>query len=189
MLILASASPRRRELLAAAGIACAVDAADIDESTRPGEGPAAYAERLARAKATLVAARYPGHLTVGADTIVVVDDAILGKPVDADDARRMLRLLAGRTHEVLTAVAVARDREVRSRVETSIVEMRAVSDAELTAYIETGEPMDKAGAYGIQGQAGVFMQRVSGEFDTIVGLPVTAVRQLLNSYGGPYSDR
>lgn len=189
ILILASASPRRRELLVSAGITCEVDAADVDESTRAGEAPAAYAERLARAKAGRVAARHPGRCVLGADTIVVVDDEILGKPIDADDARRMLRLLSGRAHEVLTAVAVARDGEMQSKVEKSAVEMRTITEQEVENYVASGEPMDKAGAYGIQGLAGAFVCRVSGDFDTIVGLPVKLALHLLKSYGEPYSER
>ncbi len=189
MLILASASPRRRDLLAAAGVSCLVDAADVDESVRTGEAPAAYAERLARDKAHVVASRHPGQCVLGADTVVVVDDEILGKPVDAADARRMLRLLSGRTHEVLTAVAVARDGFVLSHVEKCAVEMRDISPDELWQYVETGEPMDKAGAYAIQGGAGPFVTRFSGDFDTIVGLPVKVVMHLLTSYGEPYSGR
>lgn len=189
ILILASASPRRRELLASAGIACHVDAADVDESTRAGELPAAYAERLARAKAARVAERHPGRCVLGADTIVVVGDEILGKPIDENDARRMLRLLSGRTHEVLTAVAVARDGEIRSQVEKSAVEMRNIAEHEVETYIASREPMDKAGAYGIQGLAGAFVCRVSGDFDTIVGLPVKVALHLLKSYGEPYPER
>ena len=189
MLILASASPRRRELLAAAGIACHVDAADVDETVLVGERPAVYAERLARAKAARVAERHPGLRVLGADTIVVVDDQILGKPVNAADARRMLRLLSGRTHEVLTAVAVARDGEIHSHVEKSAVQMRTIASDEIDGYIATGEPMDKAGAYGIQGGAAAFVCRVSGDFDTIVGLPVQVALDLLNRYGEPYCER
>ena len=189
MLILASASPRRRELLAAAGIVCHVDAADVDETAHVGELPAAYAERLARAKASRFAERHPGLRVLGADTIVVIDDEMLGKPVDAADARRMLRRLSGRTHEVLTAVAVARDGEIYSVVEKSAVEMRMIADDEIDGYIATGEPMDKAGAYGIQGGAGAFVCRVSGDFDTIVGLPVKVALHLLKRYGEPYPER
>ena len=189
MLILASASPRRRELLAAAGVSCVSDAADVDESVRAGESPAAYAERLAREKAALVAARHPGALVLGADTVVVVDDEILGKPADAADARRMLKRLSGRTHDVMTAVAVARDGVILSCVEYSTVEMRKISEKEVQAYVLTGEPMDKAGAYAIQGGAGPFVCRFSGDFDTIVGLPVKVALDLLSKHGEPYSER
>ena len=189
MLILASASPRRRQLLADAGVPCIVDAADVDESVLPGETAAVYSERLARAKAAVVAARHPGACVLGADTVVVVDDEIFGKPVDAADARRMLGRLSGRSHQVLTAVAVACDRTVRSRVEISTVEMRKITEAEVSDYVSTGEPMDKAGAYAIQGGAGAFVCGISGDFDTIVGLPVKMALHLLNQCGEPYCDQ
>ena len=189
MLILASASPRRRELLAAAGIACEVDPAHIDESTRPGERAAAYAERLAREKAAAVAARHPGRAVLGADTVVVVEEEIFGKPVDAEDARWMLRRLSGRTHEVITAVAVVRDGDVRVGVEISAVEMREIAENELEMYVASGEPMDKADAYAIQGGAGRFVRRFSGEFDTIVGLPVKMALKLLSSLHEPFEQR
>jgi septum formation protein len=181
MLILASASPRRRDLLAAAGVLCVVDAADVDESVRAGEAPAAYAERLAREKARVVASRHPGASVLGAETVVVVDEEILGKPADDQDARRMLRLLSGRAHEVLTAVAVARNGVISSRVEKCVVEMREIAENEVVDYVKSGEPMDKAGAYAIQGGAAPFVRRFSGDFDTIVGLPVKVVMDLLSS--------
>lgn len=189
MLILASASPRRRQLLAEAGVACVVDAADIDESVHPQEAPAAYAERLARQKASVVAARHPGECVLGADTVVIVDEEIFGKPIDAEDARRMLCRLSGRTHEVLTAVAVARNTDIRSSVEKSVVEMRKITQNEVDSYVATGEPMDKAGAYAIQGGAGAFVCRVTGDFDTIVGLPVKMALKLLSSINEPSVER
>lgn len=189
MLILASASPRRLELLAAAGVACQVDAAHIDETLRAGEAPAAYAERLAREKASAVAARHPDYCVLGADTVVVLDGEVFGKPVDVADASRMLRRLSGREHEVITAVAVARNAELQSDVEKSRVEMRIITENEVASYVETGEPMDKAGAYAIQGLAGAFVCRVSGDFDTIVGLPVKLALKLLSKCSEPYSER
>lgn len=189
MLILASASPRRLQLLNEAGVSCVVDAAHIDETPWPNEQPAAHVDRLARAKALAVAARHPGKLVLGADTVVVVDDQILGKPVDADDARRMLRILSGREHVVMTAVAVARDSRIASTVENTAVEMRVISEIEAADYVATGEPMDKAGAYAIQGGASAFVCRISGDFNTVVGLPVTVALNLLNSYSEPYSER
>lgn len=179
MLILASASPRRRELLTTAGIEHVVDAANVDETPHAGEAPAAYAERLARAKAAAVAARHPETPVLGADTVVVIDDTILGKPVDAADARRMLTLLSGREHVVLTAVAVARRGLVRSSVAETSVVMRHISGPEIDDYVATGEPMDKAGAYAIQGGAAGFVRSVFGDFDTVVGLPIAVVRRLL----------
>ena len=189
MLILASASPRRREILLAAGIAHVVDAANVDETPLSGEEPHAYAERLARAKASAVASRQPGGTVIGADTVVVIDDQILGKPIDAADARRMLEQLAGRDHVVLTAVAVARDGQVQSAVAETQVSMRVLTPAEIAAYVDTGEPMDKAGAYAIQGGAAGFITRIFGDFDNVVGLPMAAVRRLLSAVGGSYPER
>lgn len=189
MIILASASPRRRELLTAAGIAHRVDAANVDETPERGEAPAAYAERLARAKATAVAARYPDTPVLGADTVVVIGDEILGKPQDAGDARAMLARLSDREHVVLTAVAVARGAALHSSVAATSVVMRALSPEEIAAYVATGEPMDKAGAYAIQGGAADFIRRISGDFDTVVGLPVAVVRRLLSTVVGSYPQR
>lgn len=189
MIILASASPRRRELLAAAGIAHVVDAADIDETPLAGEPPAVYAERLARAKAAAVASRHPDATVLGADTVVAVGEEILGKPADAADARRMLSRLSDREHVVLTAVAVARAGELRSSVEATAVSMRRLTADEIDAYVAGGEPMDKAGAYAIQGGAAGFVRRISGAADTVVGLPIKVVRRLLSAVGEPYSDR
>lgn len=189
VIILASASPRRREILLAAGIDHVVDAANVDETPLAGEWPYAYAERLARAKAVAVAARHPLAMVIGADTVVVVGTEILGKPVDAADARRMLERLSDRDHRVLTAVAVARGAELQSSVAETLVSMRRMSAAEIAAYVATGEPMDKAGAYAIQGGAAGFVQRISGDFDNVVGLPLAVVRQLLSAVGGSYPER
>lgn len=187
--ILASASPRRRELLNAAGIDHVVDAANVDETPRSGEAPAAYAERLARDKASAVAARHNDAFVIGADTVVVIDEQILGKPADAADARRMLAQLSAREHAVLTAVAVARGGGLRSSVASTAVWMRQINVAEIDAYVESGEPMDKAGAYAIQGGAARFIERISGDFDNVVGLPVALVRRLLSAAGGSYPER
>jgi septum formation protein len=189
MIILASASPRRREILTAAGIDHAVDAANVDETPLAGELPHAYAERLARAKAVAVARRHPEALVIGADTVVVIDDEILGKPVDAADARRMLEQLSGREHAVLTAVAVARGAALESGVSATAVWMRPIAAAEIAAYVATGEPMDKAGAYAIQGGAAAFVERISGDFDNVVGLPVKEVKRLLSLAAGSYPQR
>jgi len=192
MIILASASPRRRELLTRAGIEHTVEAADVDETPYAGERPAAYAERLARAKAAAVAQRHAGTpdvRVVGADTIVVVGDDILGKPQDAADARAMLARLSGREHVVLTAVAVACGRQLESSVAETAVVMRALGASEIADYVASGEPMDKAGAYAIQGGAAGFVCRISGDFDTVVGLPIDFVRRLLSTVGGSYPHR
>lgn len=189
MIILASASPRRREILLSAGIDHLVDAANVDETPHAGELPDAYAERLARAKAQAVAERHPRATVIGADTVVVVDREILGKPLDAADARRMLGRLSDREHLVLTAVAVARGVELQSSVGETVVSMRAISAAEIAQYVATGEPMDKAGAYAIQGGAGQFVTRIAGDHDNVVGLPIVVVRRLLSAVGGSYPER
>lgn len=178
-LVLASASPRRAELLGAAGFAFVVDAADVDESVVTGEAPEAYVRRLAIAKAQAVARHHPDALVLGADTTVVVDGTILGKPVDVADAARMIARLAGRAHLVHTAVAVVRGEAVLSDFATTTVWFGPVGPDEIAAYVATGEPMDKAGAYGIQGGAARFVTHIDGELDTVVGLPVAAVRRLL----------
>ncbi len=179
--VLASGSPRRRELLAAAGFEFDVDPADVDETRHPDEAPAAYVERIARAKAAAVAARHQGRTVVAADTLVLVDDAPLGKPADAADAARMLRLLSGRSHEVWTGVAVARNGRTRYALERTQVWIRALSDAEIAWYVESGEPFDKAGAYAIQGLASRFVPRIDGSWSNVVGLPVATVLQLLDA--------
>jgi septum formation protein len=195
-LILASASPRRRELLARAGYAFDVDPVGVDETPHPAEAAARYVERLAREKALAGAARHPGRIVVGADTTVVIDDEILGKPADAGEAASMIRRLSGRSHEVLTGVAVASGDDVRSLVATTIVWMEPWPEAELAAYIATLEPFDKAGAYAIQGVAGRFIPRIEGDEDTVVGLPVGMLADLLRTLpvrlregdAAPYSD-
>jgi septum formation protein len=177
--ILASASPRRRELLTLIGVAHEVRPADIDESHRPGELPAAHAERLAREKACAIVAA--DAVTIGSDTIVVVDGDILGKPRDAAQASEMLRRLSGRSHIVMTGVAVRWRERIVSAVEQVDVTFRALSAKEIARYIETGEPMDKAGAYGIQGLASRFIDRIDGSYSNVVGLPVALVWRRLRS--------
>jgi len=181
-LILASGSPRRRELLAAAGIAFDVVPADLAETRAPGESAHDYVRRLAIEKAAHAASRHPGRLVLGADTAVVVDDDVLGKPVDAADASRMLRQLSGRAHDVLTGVALASGRKVEADVGRTVVWVDPLSDADIAAYIATGEPMDKAGAYGIQGWASRFIPRIDGSYGTVVGLPMTIVMALLRGW-------
>ena len=178
-LILASQSPRRAELLASAGFAFDVDPAHVDESVRPGEAPAAYAQRIARDKALAVAARHPRRVVLAADTIVVVDREIFGKPVDRDDAARMLRALSNRDHAVLTAVAVARDGALTEHVESTRVTFAPLTAGEIDWYVASGEADDKAGAYAIQGLAGRFIPRIEGSHSNVVGLPVAAVHRML----------
>ena len=193
MLVLASASPRRQEILRNAGIPFSVQAADIDETPLKDELPRDCAERLAREKALAVWRMRPRDMVLGADTIVVVDGAILGKPVDGDDAARMLRLLSGRVHQVTTGVCVVGGRgdsqltssepETRTASETTSVTMNELSDAEIREYVATGEPMDKAGAYAIQGMAARWIPRIEGDYSNVVGLPMALVYSMLRERG------
>lgn len=180
-LILASASPRRSELLRNAGIAFTVDPADIPEQFLPNEQPLQYAQRLARDKARAVLARHPDNVVLGADTIVVADEHLLEKPADALDAARMLRLLSGRTHQVITGVSlIARGFE---GIEAEITEVRfsPISDVEIAYYVATREPMDKAGAYAIQGMASRWVERIDGCYFNVVGLPVPRVYRMMRA--------
>ena len=201
MLVLASASPRRQELLRNAGISFAVQAADIDENPLAGESARVCAERLAREKALAVWRTRPADVALGADTIVVVDGAMLGKPVDGGDAARMLRMLSGRVHEVITGVcivgAVISDQwsvasqtsidltseVLRTASETTLVTMNEVSEEEIGEYVASGEPMDKAGAYAIQGRASRWIPRIEGDYSNVVGLPVALVYGMLREMG------
>ena len=179
MLILASRSPRRSELLKAAGISFEVLAADVDETPHPNEAPDAYVERLAIEKARAVSAMRPVARVIGADTTVTIDGEILGKPVDEADARRMLRLLSGRPHDVHTGVALVSARGVRSAVETTRVWFSPMTDEDISWYVATGEPVDRAGAYAIQGYASRFIPRIEGSYSNVVGLPVALVSSIL----------
>ena len=181
-IILASASPRRAELLRAAGISFAVDPADVDETPLPGEEPEAHVRRLAELKGRRVAGRHPGEAVLAADTVVVIDSTILGKPVDPPDARRMLQLLSGRTHSVLTGVCVVSD-EVQLGVARTEVEFARLSPAEIDWYVATGEPVDKAGAYAIQGIASRFVVAIQGSYSNVVGLPVSLVARMCTRAG------
>jgi septum formation protein len=184
--ILASASPRRRELLSLVGIAHEIVPADIDESYLRGETPSAHAERLAREKAAVVAAAAPDAVTIGADTIVVVDGDVLGKPRDADHAAQMLRRLSGRSHRVVTAVAAVWRGAAASTVEDVGVTFRPLSEPDIAAYIATGEPMDKAGAYGIQGFGATIVERVDGDYFAVMGLALNRLVRLLERLGLVY---
>jgi septum formation protein len=181
MLVLASASPRRRELLTQAGFTFTVAPASIPEDLRAGENPVAYVTRLAREKAQSVAARTePGTVVLGADTTVVAANGeVLGKPEDASDAARMLRLLSGATHQVITGVAVVADGSVEVAAEVTHVSVLTLRDEEIGAYIATGEPMDKAGAYAIQGYAARWIPRIQGCYFNVVGLPLALVTGML----------
>lgn len=182
-LILASRSPRRAELLTSAGIAFEVLAADVDETPRPNEAPAAYVERLAREKALAVLALRPDARVLGADTTVTIDGEILGKPENEADAVRMLRLLAGRAHDVYTGVALASASAVHSAVDTTRVWFAPMTDEDISWYVATGEPVDRAGAYAIQGFAARFIPRIEGSYSNVVGLPVALVSSILKVKG------
>ena len=184
--VLASGSPRRHELLNLVGIKHEVRPANIDERMRPRETPHRHAERLAREKASVVATRDPNLITIGADTIVVVNRKVLGKPKDAEHAGVMLRQLSGRKHTVITAVAVSRGKKLRSAVEEVRVQFRKLYDDEIEAYIATGEPLDKAGAYGIQGFGATIVQCVDGDYFAVMGLPLARLVGLLRDVGVKY---
>ena len=199
-LILASASPRRAELLRAAGIEFDVMPANADETVHPDETPEAYVQRVAEAKATAVRQRANGRPVLAADTVVVVDEVILGKPVDREDAKRMLRMLSGRAHDVLTAVLLSRGPtppspqggfgeprgsapHVDTRIDLTTVEFAPLTGDEIDWYVATGEPDDKAGAYAIQGYASRFITRIDGSYSNVVGLPVSLVFQMIKDAG------
>jgi septum formation protein len=183
MLLLASASPRRLQLLTDAGYACEVRPVDVDERQLPGESAERYVERVARLKATTARDRFPGRIVVAADTAVVVDGDVFGKPADAADAARMLARLSGRGHEVLTGVAVYAASLV-TRVERTVVWFDVLEPGVIAAYVATGEPMDKAGAYAIQGVAARFIPRIEGSYSNVVGLPIATVEAALRQAGG-----
>jgi septum formation protein len=209
MLVLASASPRRQELLRNAGIPFAAEPADVDETPLAGEQARVCAERLAREKAMKLSRKHPEAIVLAADTVVVVDEEILNKPLDAADALRMLSLLSGRVHQVITGVCLvqplagvefrpasnpsktagqlspyevllAEERELKVGAQTTLVTMDKISDEEIREYIATGEPMDKAGAYAIQGRASRWIPRIEGDYSNVVGLPVALVYRMLN---------
>ena len=185
-LVLASGSPRRAELLRQAGIRFEVSVPDVDETLHPGEAPEAYVRRLAAAKARHVAASHPGRPVLGADTTVVVDGQVLGKPYDAADAARMLGQLSGRSHLVLTGVClIGPAGETRIDAAVTTVEFRALQAAEIGEYVDSGEPMDKAGGYAIQGIAGAFVVKLVGSYSAVVGLPLNETVGLLAGEGYP----
>lgn len=185
MLVLASASPRRRELLTQAGYTFRVHPADVNEDALAGEDPIAYVTRLAREKAEAVfrelAGEDEGLAVLGADTTVTIDGQILAKPQDEADAARMLRLLSGRSHRVMTGVALATTAGTEVAAEVTAVRFLTLSAAEIADYVTTGEPMDKAGAYAIQGRAACWIPRIEGCYFNVVGLPVALVTQMLEA--------
>ncbi len=185
--ILASQSPRRRELLALIGIPHEVRPADVDESVHPDEAPVPHCERLAREKAHTLAVQYPDAVVIGSDTIVVIDGDILGKPGDRAEAIAMVTRLSGRTHTVFTAVAVAHGGVTCSGVESVSVTFRTLDAAQIAAYVDTGEPMDKAGAYGIQGFGATNVERIDGDYFAVMGLPLGRMVALLRELGFAYA--
>src|SRR4051812_47065435 len=184
--ILASGSPRRRQLLELIGIQHEVKPSNVDEKIKGKETPRKHAERLAREKASVFAKADPDSVIIAADTIVVIDGKILGKPANAVDAGSMLALLNGRTHTVFTAVAVARGSKLKSGVEEVHVKFRKLTDNEIDSYIATGEPMDKAGAYGIQGFGATIVERIEGDYFAVMGLPIVRLVRLLAELGVDY---
>jgi septum formation protein len=191
-IVLASGSPRRHELLASLGVDFTIVSPDVDESVRAGEAPRAYVERLARAKAAAIPR--PDALVIAADTTVVLDDEIIGKPIDRHDARRLLRRLSGRAHVVHTGVAVSLDGHVEAEVVDTAVWFVDLSDADIDWYVATGEPDDKAGAYGMQGTGNVFVAAIDGSPSNVIGLPLATVMALARRLGvdliaGPSPER
>lgn len=184
-LLLASASPRRAHLLRAAGYEFDVAPVDIDERRLPAEPANDYVLRLAHAKAAFAAATAPDRMVLGADTVVVDDDRILGKPVDDEQAAEMLRLLSGRAHKVVTGVALRRGTLEVHALETTRVHFVELSDEQVRWYVATGEPSDKAGAYAVQGLGSRFVSRIEGSYSNVVGLPITVVGRLLRELSRP----
>ncbi|GAB3671273.1 Maf family protein [Salinisphaera aquimarina] len=181
--ILASASPQRTHLLTQLGVAHTAIAADIDERQRPGESAEALAERLARTKAEALSIAYPNAVIIGSDTVVASEDAVFGKPVDAAQAATMLGVLAGATHRVISGVAILVDGITTARVASSAVTMRALEASEIEAYIASGEPFGKAGAYAIQGLGALFVERLEGSYSAVMGLPLFETGALLRGVG------
>ena len=188
-LVLASRSPRRSDLLAAAGYEFSVAPVDVDERITSGESSVAYVSRLARDKATRAAREHPDAVVLGADTVVVVDSELLGKPRDDTDAGAMLRRLSGRAHDVLTGVAVTARRRWRLEVASTRVTFRDLSEADVAWYLASGEPAGKAGGYAIQGRAGRFVTGIEGSYSNVVGLPIAVVDRLIRSLGAGESAR
>lgn len=186
-LVLASASPRRADVLRQLGLSFSVRPAGVDESYLPGESPRAHVERLALAKARAVAAEHPGTLVVGGDTVVVDEDRVLGKPADADAAVAMLRSLSGRTHRVLSGIALAGAHGEVSAVSETRVVFRTLDEPAVRAYVATGEPLDKAGGYGIQEAGAALVAQIQGDYYTVVGFPVPTFLELLERAGWRYA--
>ena len=183
-LVLASGSPRRSEILQSAGWEFETDIPDIDESEGAGELPEAYVQRLAKTKAETIAARHSGEIVLGADTTVVIGKQIIGKPLDMDDAKRMLKMLSGNWHEVLTGVAIVKNGETHVGVQNTRVKFARMSEIEIDYLVENGDPLDKAGAYAVQAQAALFIEGIDGDYWNVVGLPISLVYRLVNTKMG-----
>jgi septum formation protein len=182
-IVLASGSPRRAEILNSVGWKFTKSVPDIDESERIGESPEDYVQRLAVEKADAVSHLHPNSIVLAADTTVVVDEQILGKPADLDDAKRMLRMLSGRWHDVLTGVAIFRDGSARIGLERTGVKFAEINEAEIEFLTRKGDPLDKAGAYAVQAQAALFIEAIRGDYWNVVGLPISLVYKLMNFDG------
>ncbi len=186
MIVLASTSPRRRELLEMLGVEHQVDASEVDERRQPAELPESLVVRLARAKAEIVASRRPGEYVLAADTVVVLDGETLGKPTSVRDAESMLARLGGREHKVVTAVALVKDEQCFERCDITRVWLRELSSEMISAYVATGEPLDKAGSYAAQGRGAILVERIEGDFFGVMGLPLRLVVDLMASAGLTY---
>ena len=181
-IILASGSPRRAEILNAVGWSFEKQVADIDESEIEGETPENYVQRLAETKARKIAEKFPDRFVLGADTTVVIDEQIIGKPVDLDDARRMIEMLSGNFHEVLTGVAIVKNGKSIVGLQSTEVKFDTMSDDEINFLVEKGEPLDKAGAYAVQAQAALFIEKIVGDYWNVVGLPINLVYNLFKKF-------
>lgn len=180
-LILASGSPRRAEILTSVGWEFTKDSADIDETELKGETPEDYVQRLAKEKAETVAQKYENAIVLGADTTVVINNQIIGKPLDLADARQMIKMLAGNWHEVLTGVALVKNSKSLVGLQRTRVKFAEMSDEEIEFLVNYGEPLDKAGAYAVQAQAALFIEKIEGDYWNVVGLPISLVYQLLQT--------
>lgn len=181
-IILASGSPRRSEILGFVGWKFEKHIADIDETEKDGENPSDYVRRLAKEKAEAVAQNHKDKIVLGADTTVVIDNQIIGKPIDLDDARRMIKMLSGREHLVLTGVALVKNNDTKVGLQTTKVKFKEMNDEEIEFLVQFGEPLDKAGAYAVQAQAALFIEKIEGDYWNVVGLPINLVYKLMREF-------
>jgi septum formation protein len=185
-LILASGSPRRAEIMKSVGWDFEKDVPDVDESVIDGESPEDYVVRLAKTKADVIAKRHTGEMVLGADTTVVIEDQIIGKPLDIDDARRMLEMLSGNWHEVLTGVAIVNNGGTNTGLQRTRVKFAEMNANEINFLVELGDPLDKAGAYAVQAQAALFIEGIEGDYWNVVGLPISLVYDLMKGVGNNF---